>query len=540
MRKMMVCILVFFMSMGIFMGPYMAHANMFRGDLQKTGIYESTVPENNSLLWSYEIGDIMESSPVIYEDMLYVGAEDGKVYCLDAQTGEWIWDFQTQNEVDSTPTVVDDVVYFGSADMKLYALNASSGEEIWNYSFAASFGQIVSSPIIYQNMVIIGSKDGNLYAINITSHLLEWTFPTEDEIWGSAAAFQSYVYIGSLDGRLYCLWGENGTEKWNFSSNLTEPMHGIYATPMISSGRLYIGSEDHNLYSLDAVSGDLIWSFLSPRYVYASASVHEGRVFIHTLGSPNGFMFALPENDPNDDGIISDTEVLWVIETEDWDGGSSPAIADGKVVVGSRNRLLYCLNETTGAEIWNLTTGEGIVASPAIVNGIVYISSRDGYVYAIGGLGPSNLDIEIIVEHSSIKAGRVMGISFLVTHNGDPVEGAFVNVEVSEGELSQSGASTFPDGSQRIKYTSPLASGNLTVTAHATATKFGYEDGESEVQFTVVPASSYSDVGSGDTFSLESYWPYLVLIVGLIAVNMVIIILRVKKGKSESGNNESE
>lgn len=545
-KSFVVCItLLFILETLSGVGWGKADAHMFRGDLQHTGIYESTMPENNSLLWSFDTDSVIESSPVVSGDKVYFGAENGKVYCINISSGNESWNFSTNNEVDSTPVVVDGVVYIGSADNNLYAIDSENKTLLWSYTTG---GQIVSSPAINNDMVFIGSKDKKLYAINITTQESEWNFTTEGEIWSSPAVDWPYVYIGSLDGYIYCIWANNGTECWNFSSNLTKFPHGIYASPLISNGKLYIGSEDYNLYCLDAKTGNLIWNYSAPYYIYASASVHDGIVFVHTQGTPDGIMYALPENDPNKDGVIEHSEVLWSFETRDFEGGSSPAIADGKVVFGSTftgspNGKLFCLDEYTGEEIWNLTTGGPIVASPAIADKVVYIGSRDGTLYAIGGLGPAILDIQIIPEYPAIKSNRVMGISFVVTHNEKPIEGAFITVNVSSGELSQQGASTFGDGSQRIKYTASEVDENTTVIVQAKATKFGYSDGNSTAQFIVESPSSYENVKTSSMFSLSKYWVYLVLIGALIAVNVVIFVLNYKRRKmlkTEKMNEEKE
>ena len=63
---------------------------------------------------------------------------------------------------------------------------------------------------------------------------------------------------------------------------------------------------------------------------------------------------------------------------------SSPAVADGKVFVGSYDDKVYCLNAATGAFIWSYTTGNYVDSSPAVADGIVYVGSMDGKVYAFG------------------------------------------------------------------------------------------------------------------------------------------------------------
>jgi outer membrane protein assembly factor BamB len=59
----------------------------------------------------------------------------------------------------------------------------------------------------------------------------------------------------------------------------------------------------------------------------------------------------------------------------------SPAVADGKVYIGSWDKKFYCLDAATGVKLWDYLTGLEITSSPAIVNGKVYIGSNDGKVY---------------------------------------------------------------------------------------------------------------------------------------------------------------
>jgi outer membrane protein assembly factor BamB len=53
------------------------------------------------------------------------------------------------------------------------------------------------------------------------------------------------------------------------------------------------------------------------------------------------------------------------------------------VFIPSYDGKLYALDEYTGALIWSFTTGSNIVATPAVGNGIVYLSSKDFTVYAL-------------------------------------------------------------------------------------------------------------------------------------------------------------
>lgn len=62
---------------------------------------------------------------------------------------------------------------------------------------------------------------------------------------------------------------------------------------------------------------------------------------------------------------------------------SSPIVHDGIVYIGSEDGCLYAIEEKTGKTNWKFKTGGAVHSSPAIFKNTVYIGSFDGYYYAI-------------------------------------------------------------------------------------------------------------------------------------------------------------
>lgn len=62
---------------------------------------------------------------------------------------------------------------------------------------------------------------------------------------------------------------------------------------------------------------------------------------------------------------------------------SSPDASDGRVVIGSSDKNLYCFNIRTGAPAWKITTGAPVVAAPVIHEGTVFIGGSDGVFRAV-------------------------------------------------------------------------------------------------------------------------------------------------------------
>jgi len=64
-------------------------------------------------------------------------------------------------------------------------------------------------------------------------------------------------------------------------------------------------------------------------------------------------------------------------------GGSSPTVVNGVVYVGSYDGNVYALNAATGAKLWSFLTGGIAYPTPAVANGVVFAGSNDHNVYAL-------------------------------------------------------------------------------------------------------------------------------------------------------------
>jgi outer membrane protein assembly factor BamB len=85
---------------------------------------------------------------------------------------------------------------------------------------------------------------------------------------------------------------------------------------------------------------------------------------------------------------------IWLTEPAGDEISSSPAIANGMVFVGSADGRIYAYAAVNCGEIFlcppvwkSLATGSTINSSPAVANGVVYAASFDGILYALRASG---------------------------------------------------------------------------------------------------------------------------------------------------------
>ena len=84
----------------------------------------------------------------------------------------------------------------------------------------------------------------------------------------------------------------------------------------------------------------------------------------------------------NSRGVHKLTALKWKFKAEGW-VASSPAVSEGVAYVGSHDGNMYALLTSTGKVHWRLDTKGPVHSSPALTQGRLFFGSLDGSFYAV-------------------------------------------------------------------------------------------------------------------------------------------------------------
>ncbi len=145
----------------------------------------------------------------------------------------------------------------------------------------------------------------------------------------------------------------------------------VFTSPTVANGVLYVGSVDwdNTLHALDASTGASLWSYPASPSVNEAAAVFKGVVYVSSCSGDHDALYALK---------ASSGTLLWSYPLS---CGSSPAVVDGMVYISSKANV-HAVNASTGEQLWNIGIADGL-SSPAVANGIAYVGSMDGNLYAM-------------------------------------------------------------------------------------------------------------------------------------------------------------
>jgi outer membrane protein assembly factor BamB len=281
--------------------------------------------------------------------------------------------------VDSSPAVVNGVVYVGSGSPipgpgadhgTMWAFNASTGEVLWSFD-AGGPTYPGGDPAVVDGVVYFGSGNGKLYALDARTGAELWSFDTGAGpfINGSPAVAKGVVYVPGGD-TLYALDAKTGAKLWSYHTN------GLVASPTVFDGVVMFGDDAGNsLIGLRASDGVGLWSFDAGGAVDSKPTVAYGNVY---FGTGNGKVYAIVFRPDRIAGRPGPTPV-WSYDTLPSQGvWTSPAVVNGVVYVSSKLGPVTALNAFIGDKLWATRGSYGGLSSPAVANGVVYAGAING------------------------------------------------------------------------------------------------------------------------------------------------------------------
>ena len=290
-------------------------------------------------LWSLDARDSLEFPPSVGYGKVFLAQQKGLFFALDAPTGKVAWRKSFGRCSASSPTLANGVVYqswMGDIPCKqsrkdqdgfLVAWRARDGKELWRFHARP----IESSPLYRRGVVYVASWDHQLYALDARTGqgplALRGRRPAELDprvLQGShlhrdqrgvalrrrrcdrrarpgarSRTATSATATSSMPARRSPTAGSTSatsTARFTPTGRTTgrllwqRPLGTyIYGSAAVHAGRVFIGTYDGNLFALEAATGDVVWRHASPAAVHSSPVVLNGLVYYASCSSCGQF-----------------------------------------------------------------------------------------------------------------------------------------------------------------------------------------------------------------------------------------------------------
>ena len=318
------------------------------------------------LKWSFGFPNAssMYGQPSIAGGRVYVGADTGFVYSLDAKTGCVYWSFRAAGGVRTAPSIGPtkggDAVYFGDVKANVYAVDARTGKQIWTRrTDAHPIARVTGAPALA----------GGILYVPVASL---------EELAGGNPAYECCTFRGSM----VAYDAETGRQVWKTYTIPEEPKRlkktsrgtqlwgpagaAIWSAPSIDMKRGLLYAATGDAYTAPAApTSDAVMAFdLNTGRVVWTKQLTKDDAFV--VGNCSNRSTTRSETCPPDQG-------------PDFDFGNSPILrtlpnGHDVLVIGQKSGIGWALDpEKQGAVMWQERIGKG-----SALGGIEWGSATDG------------------------------------------------------------------------------------------------------------------------------------------------------------------
>lgn len=388
-----------------------------------------------TLKWAFGFpnGNSAYGQPAVTGGRVFVGADTGFVYSLDAATGCIHWSFRANAGVRTAVSIGAGnlahpyLAYFGDVKANVYAVDADTGVKVWTDRVDTHpVARVTGAPTLVEGRLYVpissleesGAGNPSYPCCSFRGGVASYEAVTGKRVWTSYTIPEKAVPLKKTSMGTQ-LWGPAGAGVWSAPS-IDLKRRAVY----VATGNAYTepaarGSDAVMAFDLD--SGKRLWTKqvmandsyvrdcpgiyrpqvpkdnksetcpddLGPDMDFGNAPIlrtlADGRSLI-VIGQKDGHAWAL---DPDKEGgVVWSRQVGLGIDNGGgaimWGSAADDRLAYFPVTRASQSLGVAALRLQTGELAWRASPPEGGGAPVTVVPGVLFFASSAGTVYAYG------------------------------------------------------------------------------------------------------------------------------------------------------------
>jgi outer membrane protein assembly factor BamB len=346
----------------------------FQGGGPLRGVGEAIAPPPYEVRWKFKAGDdekraSIENNPTIAGDTVYVADSVGVLHAIALADGKVRWTYKSEGGFATTPLVLKDRIYLGDLDGFLHCIAADKGTKIW--TFDTEGGSIHSSANASPDgkVIVFGNDGAEVFGVDADSGKQLWKGKGGDRINACPAVGYDAAFFTGCDARLLALNLKDGTERFAIELGGLAP-----GSPTLLDDRIIAATGEGAVLAYSPDGKTQLWKYedvdQQSAMFYSSPAAADG---IIVLGCRDRQVHAID---------AKTGKRAWAFKTRG-EVDATAVIASGRVYVPSKDKKLYVLDLKTGNKLWEFTAGRAVTAGPAVAGGVIVFGDTAGNVYCL-------------------------------------------------------------------------------------------------------------------------------------------------------------
>ena len=314
-----------------------------------------------NIRWKVELHGAGVSAPVVWGERVFLTASDGRlndrlhVFCYHRKDGKQLWHSRFFGTAPTdlfapggmaVPTPVTDgkhlFTLFGTGDVMCLDF---AGKPVWIRSLAQEYGRFRNRWGMGTSPILVGD--------NLVVQVDHWS--------------QSY---------LLCVDAKTGANRWKTDRDASVNWSSPVAVKFKDHDELIVLGT-YRAMGYDLNTGSERWQVRGMGMQCIPSPIVEGNILVAASGE-NTMAIKLDGKSGN----LTDSNVLW-INKKAAAYLPSPVLYKGQVYIAGDRGINTCLDAAKGTVLWKKRMGDQYYASPVAGDGNVYFPSKEGVVFVI-------------------------------------------------------------------------------------------------------------------------------------------------------------
>jgi outer membrane protein assembly factor BamB len=302
-----------------------------------------------------------------------------------------IWSWHAGTLLEFSPIAVGERLYVIDKDATVISLETDTGKVDWR----RDMGKLNASSPAYSAGKVFGVSlnPGQAFGIRADSGAVDWKTPLGGRSESSPVVVGKTMIVGCECGTVYGLDVREGKVRWTVDTG-----GAVKGGVAVDKGIAYFGNYAGEVWAVKASNGGVVWrtgtqgaSLGRTGRIYSTPAVAFGRVYV---GSIDSRIYSF---------VQKTGELAWSHSTGDW-VYPGPAVADPEragptVFSGSKDQNLYALDAEDGHVRWQKRVGGVVLGAASVLGDVVYV----------GVLGPKTGTVGFDVADGSKEFEHELG-----------------------------------------------------------------------------------------------------------------------------------
>lgn len=276
-----------------------------------------------------------------------------------------------------TPHVTGNEIYVADSKGNLSALEKETGKTLWHRKTGQKY---IAGPMVSDNLVLVSTNKATILAFDKSNGNLRWQAKVPSRIAAPANGADGVVLVHTIDGTISAFNAQNGESLWQVEQSTPSLSLHFGSMPVVSGKTVITGLSNGKVVAINLHNGMIEWE----RALAVPRGRSELQRMVDIVADPiviGQTVYAINYQGKLAALNVMTGEMMWERELSSYQNMIS---SEKALYLTDTDHNLWAIDRHNGMTLWKQNAlKERYITGPALVNDVLAVADREGYLHFV-------------------------------------------------------------------------------------------------------------------------------------------------------------